>query len=494
METRSSFRWMEYHISAIGWTLLPSLWFHFFFEISGHKIRVVSFKGLLIYIPAFLFLTLTFLTKPVVQSFLSTPLGTVEIQDYHHILTLLFHLYYIVFVSIGIFVALHKMLTTHLKAEKQRLKIILLSGIPTFSLILLFNTILPLIGKIRIPALGAALNLFFIPTIWVAIRKYRLLEINPTIAIDEILSRILDAVILLNPKNEIVRINETVESLSRYTDEELIGQKLSAICPELDNALRKEFSEHSFRYLSIFWDTPLQTRYNEKISFNFYASRIFNTSDDWIGTLLVGQDLNFIKKLESEISRREATEQLLLLANHELEHKVAERTMELQELASKDPLTGLANRRMANEFLENQIQRSLRRSSSFCIAFLDMDDLKKINDHFGHQFGDQALLHFAKILKKSLRKSDIAARIGGDEFLLILPDYNHTKIEKIQIKILQEVKKFNDNAILSFDLSFSIGTVSFDPEKHHSAESLILEADQLMYKEKKGKKSVKSLK
>ena len=256
--------------------------------------------------------------------------------------------------------------------------------------------------------------------------------------------------------------------------------------------MKSEFSEHSFRHLTIFWDSSLQTRYKEKVSFNFYASRIFNTSDDWVGTLLVGQDLNFIKKLESEISRREELEQLFILANHELEEKVAERTKELQELASKDPLTGLANRRMADEFLENQIQRSLRNSISFCVAFLDMDGLKIINDQFGHQFGDQALLHFSKILKKILRKSDIAARIGGDEFLLILPECKTPHMTKVKDKIYRELEKFNAGSTLSFDLSFSFGIVSYDSNRHFSAESIILEADQLMYKNKKHKKTARN--
>jgi diguanylate cyclase (GGDEF)-like protein len=94
----------------------------------------------------------------------------------------------------------------------------------------------------------------------------------------------------------------------------------------------------------------------------------------------------------------------------------------LRDLATKDELTGLCNRRHFIELAEIELSRSRRKSAPTALAMLDIDHFKLVNDHFGHATGDRALLELARAMKETLRGSDISARIGGEEFVVLLPE------------------------------------------------------------------------
>ncbi|MEO8163845.1 MAG: GGDEF domain-containing protein, partial [Betaproteobacteria bacterium] len=89
-----------------------------------------------------------------------------------------------------------------------------------------------------------------------------------------------------------------------------------------------------------------------------------------------------------------------------------------------DPLTGLLNRRAMNASLIAEAARSDRRGTPLCIASIDIDDFKHINDSHGHAAGDAVLTHLAKLMRSTLRPNDVLARIGGEEFIVLLPDSN----------------------------------------------------------------------
>ena len=105
----------------------------------------------------------------------------------------------------------------------------------------------------------------------------------------------------------------------------------------------------------------------------------------------------------------------LSLANLKLRKK-------LHEQATRDPLTGLFNRRYLEDTLPREIHRSLRRKSTLCLAMLDLDNFKRLNDTYGHEAGDVVLREWGRVLRESLRMSDIACRFGGEEFVIVLPD------------------------------------------------------------------------
>ncbi|MCB0349166.1 MAG: GGDEF domain-containing protein, partial [Bdellovibrionales bacterium] len=158
----------------------------------------------------------------------------------------------------------------------------------------------------------------------------------------------------------------------------------------------------------------------------------------------------------------------------------------MHEMAIKDPLTGLYNRRYYNQKLEEEISRSRRTRYPVSLIYLDIDHFKKYNDNNGHQNGDLLLKSISKLMQKTSRTNDIVARLGGEEFSIILP---HTdlmgaavKAEKLR-KIIESTKfPFGELQPMGF-ISISIG-VSEYPTICRDAESMIKAADDALYKVK----------
>ena len=118
----------------------------------------------------------------------------------------------------------------------------------------------------------------------------------------------------------------------------------------------------------------------------------------------------------------------------------------LREQATRDPLTGLFNRRYLEESLTRELHRTSRGSSQLCIAMLDLDHFKRLNDTFGHEAGDVVLREVGQVLRDRLRKSDISCRYGGEEFVLVLPDSSLVDTSQRVEQIRLIVKELEDSA------------------------------------------------
>lgn len=157
----------------------------------------------------------------------------------------------------------------------------------------------------------------------------------------------------------------------------------------------------------------------------------------------------------------------------------------LHEVSITDELTGLLNRRGFLIFAQKQIELVKRRNGKFSILFVDLDKMKRINDEFGHKEGDLALADISHILTKTFRKSDVIARIGGDEFTVLLPDPPDSPFEETVIRHVEDnLRTHNERAGKPYALSVSMGMVYYDPEQPASLEELLSRADALMYEHK----------
>ena len=161
---------------------------------------------------------------------------------------------------------------------------------------------------------------------------------------------------------------------------------------------------------------------------------------------------------------------------------------ELKKLAHHDLLTGTYSRTYGLELIQRQVKLAKRNKTSFLLAYVDLDNLKKINDEFGHKEGDKALIQMANFFQSILREVDIIIRIGGDEFLLIFPDSSLKEIPIINERFNNNLIKLNQTIKKPYKIGFSIGVSCYDPDNPQSADELIRIADEKMYKEKKGKK------
>jgi len=157
-----------------------------------------------------------------------------------------------------------------------------------------------------------------------------------------------------------------------------------------------------------------------------------------------------------------------------------------EEEAFTDHLTGLANRRRFERQLEREVSRTLRYGRPICLLMLDIDNFKKLNDTFGHSAGDEAISRIGKVLREGTRGIDLAARIGGEEFALILTDATTEsacrRAEKLREEITQLVVQHNGEVLGKISLSIGVSTF---PEHASNAEQLLHTADKALYKAKR---------
>jgi len=152
---------------------------------------------------------------------------------------------------------------------------------------------------------------------------------------------------------------------------------------------------------------------------------------------------------------------------------------QVQHLAVSDPLTGLANYRRLLDVLESETERTNRNGRAFAVLLLDLDGLKKINDTYGHLVGSRALCRLADTLRIHCRAIDTAARYGGDEFALVLPESQETEAQQVATRIREVLAQDNETPPLSASIGISIYNGHGE-----RIEKLLSDADQHLYAEK----------
>ncbi|MCX7995753.1 MAG: diguanylate cyclase [candidate division WOR-3 bacterium] len=163
-------------------------------------------------------------------------------------------------------------------------------------------------------------------------------------------------------------------------------------------------------------------------------------------------------------------------ARKEIEEKLTIETM-------TDELTGLFNRRGFNALAQHQVSLARKIGKGFYVFYCDLNNMKRINDRFGHSAGDSALKQVAELLKKSFRKSDIIARVGGDEFIVLAPEAAKDSVNVMLNRLKKNIEDFNKINREPL-LSLSVGFAFFSPDESQSLEDVINAADRMMYEEK----------
>jgi diguanylate cyclase (GGDEF)-like protein len=152
---------------------------------------------------------------------------------------------------------------------------------------------------------------------------------------------------------------------------------------------------------------------------------------------------------------------------------------QVHHLAVSDPLTGLANYRRLLDVLENETERTNRTGRPFSVLLLDLDGLKTINDNYGHLVGSRAICRLADVLRIHCRAVDTAARYGGDEFALVLPESGEEEAHRVADRIREVMA--NDDEPPRLSASIGISVYRGDGER---IETLLSEADKHLYAEK----------
>lgn len=238
------------------------------------------------------------------------------------------------------------------------------------------------------------------------------------------------------------------------------------------------------------------------------ASFSESTSDyhDKIGRcaekISVANDLTDLNTVIEEVMRETRIIQLNAQRSrdelHEMKARVDESEREIERLQSElaqasemvrhDQLTGALNRKGMDETLDRELARTRRRKSPLCLALLDIDNFKALNDKYGHQTGDDALVHLANVIRETLRPNDTLARYGGEEFLILLPDTELadavTALTRLQRELTKKFFLYKNDKLL---VTFSAGVTSIGAEE--GRKEAIARADAAMYQAKKAGKN-----
>lgn len=224
-----------------------------------------------------------------------------------------------------------------------------------------------------------------------------------------------------------------------------------------------------------FSDNPLVT---DNPGIRFYAGCPVRIRGDInIGTLAV---IDYVPRVFDDSD-------LLLLKD--LAAMIEEDVAVLNE-ATIDELTGLSNRRGFKAIANPAIAMCRRLNRPASLMFFDLDGFKQVNDEFGHAEGDNVLIQIGRILLSEFRNSDVIARLGGDEFCVLLTGTSAASIERPMHNLDEGFKRWNDE--VPYEIGYSVGAVTYDPEKHATVDDLLINADQLMYANKRSKKAASS--
>ncbi len=194
-------------------------------------------------------------------------------------------------------------------------------------------------------------------------------------------------------------------------------------------------------------------------------------------------------QLSAQRSRDELSEMKARVDATEKEvDRLQQELAETSEMVRIDPLTGALNRRGMDEALEREVARNIRRDGKLCVALLDIDNFKRLNDTFGHQVGDETLSHLAGVIRETLRPQDTLARYGGEEFLILLPETSLDAAIQTLTRLQRELTRkyfMHDNQKML--ITFSAGAAELGSGE--SAPDAVKRADAAMYLAKRAGKN-----
>jgi len=257
------------------------------------------------------------------------------------------------------------------------------------------------------------------------------------------------------PQLVLLEINDSFESLFGVKRADILGKNVTEVLPGVGNP-------------GALLDLQGKAAWTGEES---QAEIYFEPAQKWISVSMYSPKESFFVAVFEDVTRRR------------------QRERELYSQALSDELTGLHNRRGFTALAGQQLKLAERSGATLQLVFADLDDLKDINDTFGHPAGDRALMDFGAVLKKTFRESDILARIGGDEFAVLAMDYTETGDDALIARLEENLDAHNSSENRPYRLSASAGVIRYDPHNPRSIDELLKEADQTMYANKRSRRN-----
>jgi len=241
--------------------------------------------------------------------------------------------------------------------------------------------------------------------------------------------------------------------------------------------------------------TPSHASERRILNLDQWRPNLQDSVDEMLSSALVAQDkelariLQEVDKITKSLKSDAPDTQTLSDTLHRTALCAIKRSLlerELRSLALTDDLTCLYNRRAFLALAGQQLRVARRNVQGLLLFFADLDNLKEINDTYGHREGDLAIVRTADALEQTFRKSDVIARLGGDEFAVLVLEATCENREVILRRLEKSIKGLNADES-RYELSLSVGMSRFDPRHPVSLGKLIASADEAMYEEKRNR-------
>ena len=302
-----------------------------------------------------------------------------------------------------------------------------------------------------------------------ALQGARFLDLSP-IARDQLVRSMVDGMIVLDASGRVVEINRSARQTLTLEGESVLGERLARLAPVTAEVLERAPASEGRSELEISDDSS-------KRFFDVIVSPLSRGHRAPLGRLLVLRD----------VTQRRGAEEALRLANERMAaqlRRIESLQASLQEQVIRDPLTNLHNRRFFDEIIGQYLHGAARLAQNLSIVVVDLDYFKRVNDEFGHAAGDDCLVRFAEMLRSHVRRSDIACRYGGEEFLLVLADTGHQGA----LAFAENLRERVENSPFELEhgsvhVTLSAGVATY-PDHGFDPKDLVDKADQALYRAK----------
>jgi diguanylate cyclase len=231
--------------------------------------------------------------------------------------------------------------------------------------------------------------------------------------------------------------------------------------------------------------TSVLEAYRSRVS--ALAERIRGTNDVDAIVQMLNQALTETRRLRLREDELQAAQRKVAEAERSIESMKSE-LEQVKALLQRDPLTGTLNRRGMEDAFRRESSRCDRQSTRMCVAIIDLDDFKQVNDSRGHPTGDRALAHVARLMRATLRPTDRIARFGGEEFLVLLPDTGLDETAAVMERVKRELRNCPlQEGAEQVAITFSCGVAQRTARE--PLEPLMARADSALYKAKRAGKN-----
>ena len=432
-------------VSAFGWCTFSAFSLYLVLLITENKItRSKPFIALL-FLPAavFLFMAL-FLFGPDIE----TPAA---VSKFFYIGDFLYDFSY---AGLSIILLLQWGLHSEsLRVKKQSAILVICSTVP-FCLNLLTQTLLPIFGYNKVPLMGQLYSLIMILGAYFVINKYKMLRFPKNIILDEVEKKIIELVILLDDSGQFLQVSQHILKLLGFEESDLVGKNITSLFDKPDHF---RFTPAMLMQENEYDDIQIFRKNGEKLPVQIMCVPIIDEIlQEYLGSLLIVRDIS-------------------------KEYELRAINAELHERTIRDSLTNLYNHQHSLEILHKEIskQKESSETQGLAIMMLDIDHFKKINDTFGHLFGDYVIQTISEIMRRNVGENGYVGRFGGEEFIIILPKAEIETAAEIGEKIREEIRlcRFKEPV----HVTISIGLAQLEEE---NPLQLLKKADDLLYKAK----------